>query len=153
MNRPCHFSKLFFHAALLLSLVSIAQTSYAGKRIADYLDCSGEAKASKPCPYPYEVEKGDPAFKKLLVAARKSAKVPNVDGPESPLRPIRINERKYLWASRCETHNCDAHRYVFLYSANPEKASGLYQPDGQAPFFFGQPDAEEQALLTTLLNK
>ncbi len=138
---------------LVVPLLAVSQLSYAGKSIADYVDCVEPGKPGLECPYPYQLEKVDPAFKKSLVAVRKSAKVPNIEGPESPLRPVRIQDRKYLWALRCQVHNCDAHQYVFIYAASSGKISGLYQPDGQAAFFFGQPDEAEQGLLTSLLHK
>lgn len=141
------------HSPLLaLALILSALPAFAGKGIGDYMNCSEKFDQANSCPYPDELFKRDPAFKKHLAAARKTANVPNIEGPESRLLPIQIAGRPYLWASRCQVHNCDEHRFVFLVGADGEKINGLYQPDGKPSRYFGNPDAAEQGKLQELLH-
>lgn len=104
------------------------------------------------CPYPTDLYKSDPLYKKDMTASLKEAGLAGLlgenatlAGPESPLEPITIAGETWLQGSVCETNNCGDHYLNFLYQPAEHRVTGYYF-DGQG-HWVGQPGPEAIKLL------
>lgn len=104
------------------------------------------------CPYPTDLYRSDPRYKKDITTSLKEARLAGLlgenatmTGPESPLEPVTIAGETWLLGSVCETNNCGDHYLNFLYQPAEHRVTGYYF-DGQG-HWVGQPGAEAIKLL------
>lgn len=143
---------------LTLFLVMLASQGYAAaplKTAVQSMRCQPagtENGFSGTCPYPTDLYKSDPLYKKDITASLKEAGLvgllgenATLAGPESPLEPITIAGKTWLQGSVCENGNCGNHYFNFLYAPTEHVVRGYYY-DGKG-HWVGKPDAEEVKVL------
>ncbi|MEL5428909.1 Ivy family c-type lysozyme inhibitor [Serratia nevei] len=141
-----------------LFLVMLASNGYA----ADTITTAIQAMRCQPagiengfngtCPYPTDLYKSDPLYKKDMTASLKEAGLAGLlgenatlTGPESPLEPITIAGETWLLGSVCETNNCGDHYLTFLYQPAEHRVTGYYF-DGKG-HWIGKPSPDEMKVL------
>lgn len=151
--KPGTMKEAFITTFLIMCATANVYAAEKPIKITSAIDCkvaSAENNYKGTCPYLNEVIKGDIQFKKLLLGTLTKFQVENMDGPESPLKTIQIDDKKYITGNKCQAHWCGYHNYTFIYSISDKSISGIYHPDGADPYFFGNPNEAEQEKLTEI---
>ncbi|EOT7798552.1 inhibitor of vertebrate lysozyme family protein [Escherichia coli O5:H32] len=105
------------------------------------------------CPFLGSIYDTDPAFKKDLDDALKSAgltgltgKQGSLNGPDSGLIPVDVGGEKWLQGSVCERGNCGDHYLKILYIPSEHVVAGFYYNSGEEKMFGDAGDAEARIL-------
>ncbi|EDQ6557471.1 hypothetical protein S675_005858, partial [Salmonella enterica subsp. enterica] len=101
------------------------------------------------CPFLGSIYDTDPAFKKDLDDALKSAgltgltgKQGSLNGPDSGLIPVDVGGERWLQGSVCEQGNCGDHYLKILYIPSEHVVAGFYYNSGEEKMFGDAGDAE-----------
>jgi hypothetical protein len=142
----------------VLSLLLISGYGYADSNIVtaeQAMNCNtaADSGADNACPYPFDVEKTDDAFRKTVSHAMDKAGLGKLwkndgilRGPQTPLEPVNISGVTWLRSSSCEQHNCGEHYIAYLYQPNLKAFVGLYNNGGKKQLI-GNPDAAQLKFL------
>ena len=105
------------------------------------------------CPFLGSIYDTDPAFKKDLDDALKSAGLTGLTGkqgslncPDSGLIPVDVGGEKWLQGSVCERGNCGDHYLKILYIPSEHVVAGFYYNSGEEKMFGDAGDAEARIL-------
>lgn len=105
------------------------------------------------CPFLGSIYDTDPAFKKDLDDALKSAgltgltgKQGSLNGPDSGLIPVDVGGEKWLQGSVCERGNCGDHYLKILYIPSEHVVACFYYNSGEEKMFGDAGDAEARIL-------
>ena len=105
------------------------------------------------CPFLGSIYDTDPAFKKDLDDALKSAgltgltgKQGSLNGPDSGLIPVDVGGEKWLQGSVCERGNCGDHYLKILYIPSEHVVAVFYYNSGEEKMFGDAGDAEARIL-------
>jgi len=127
------------------------------KTAEDAMNCNPDAGDNDngygSCPFLGSIYDADPAFKKDLDDALKSAgltgltgKQGSMNGPDSGLIPVDVGGEKWLLGSVCERGNCGDHYLKILYIPSEHVVAGFYYNGGQEKMFGDVGDAEARVL-------
>lgn len=142
----------------IFSLLLVSGYGYADSNIVtaeQAMNCNTAAtpRTGDACPYPFDVEKADEAFRKTVSHAMEKAGLSKLwenegilRGPQTPLEPVTISGVTWLRSSSCEQENCGEHNVVYLYQPNLKAFVGLYSNGGKK-LLIGNPDAAQLKLL------
>ncbi|WP_205950661.1 Ivy family c-type lysozyme inhibitor [Pantoea stewartii] len=126
----------------VFSLLLISAYGHAESKIATAEQAMNCSTATIPgtddaCPYPFDVEKNDEAFKETVSHAMEKAGLGKLwenegvlRGPQTPLEQVTISGVTWLRSSSCEQDNCGEHNVVYLYQPNLKTFMGLYSNGG-----------------------
>lgn len=110
------------------------------------LHCKQQLK----CVYFGELYAGDAPFRHALHAALRDGGVSAPrwlgKGVMTPMLPLRVGGDDYLLGSVCEPHNCP-HQLRVLYQPGKRQLLARYSMDDGSERWFGQPSAQQKALL------
>ncbi|MGI1756748.1 MULTISPECIES: inhibitor of vertebrate lysozyme family protein [Serratia] len=139
---------------LALGLLVVVNSTYAASRVktaAQAVQCQPDTQENGyngTCPYPADLYRADPVWKKDMESALQQAGIRDalgpdgsLNGPEDTLEPVTVGGKQWLQGSLCEQGNCGDHYLRFLYSPGTHQVLGFYV-DGQARWV-GKPSAEE----------
>ncbi|HGY7535180.1 TPA: hypothetical protein ACNTG9_003309, partial [Escherichia coli] len=127
------------------------------KTAEDAMNCDPDAGDNDigygSCPFLGSIYDTDPAFKKDLDDALKSAgltgltgKQGSLNGPDSGLIPVDVGGEKWLQGSVCERGNCGDHYLKILYIPSEHVVAGFYYNSGEEKMFGDAGDAEARIL-------
>ncbi|EEW0992797.1 hypothetical protein BCB72_004176 [Escherichia coli] len=145
---------------LISSFCFISTGGYAAniaKTAEDAMNCDPDAGDNDigygSCPFLGSIYDTDPAFKKDLDDALKSAgltgltgKQGSLNGPDSGLIPVDVGGEKWLQGSVCERGNCGDHYLKILYIPSEHVVAGFYYNSGEEKMFGDAGDAEARIL-------
>lgn len=134
---------------LISSFCFISTGGYAAniaKTAEDAMNCDPDAGDNDigygSCPFLGSIYDTDPAFKKDLDDALKSAgltgltgKQGSLNGPDSGLIPVDVGGEKWLQGSVCERGNCGDHYLKILYIPSEHVVAGFYYNSGEEKMF------------------
>lgn len=139
---------------LALGLLVVVNSTYAASRVktaAQAVQCQPDTQENGyngTCPYPADLYRADPVWKKDMESALQQVGIRDalgpdgsLNGPEETLEPVTVGGKQWLQGSLCEQGNCGDHYLRFLYSPGTHQVLGFYV-DGQARWV-GKPSAEE----------
>jgi len=145
---------------LISSFCFITTGVYAAdiaKTAEDAMNCNPDAGDNDngygSCPFLGSIYDTDPAFKKDLDDALKSAgltgltgKQGSLNGPDSGLIPVDVGGERWLQGSVCEQGNCGDHYLKILYIPSEHVVAGFYYNGGEEKMFGDAGDAEARIL-------
>lgn len=145
---------------LISSFCFISTGGYAAniaKTAEDAMNCDPDAGDNDigygSCPFLGSIYDTDPAFKKDLDDALKSAgltgltgKQGSLNGPDSGLIPVDVGGEKWLLGSVCERGNCGDHYLKILYIPSEHVIAGFYYNSGEENMFGDVGGAEARIL-------
>lgn len=145
---------------LISSFCFISTGGYAAniaKTAEDAMNCDPDAGDNDigygSCPFLGSIYDTDPAFKKDLDDALKSAgltgltgKQGSLNGPDSGLIPVDVGGEKWLQGSVCERGNCGDHYLKILYIPSEHVVACFYYNSGEEKMFGDAGDAEARIL-------
>ncbi|MBB0874345.1 hypothetical protein G7N32_19375 [Escherichia coli] len=142
---------------LVLSAALVAPTiAHADFKTAmDAKNCQPQANN---CPYPADLMKTDPKFKKSIETAMSwnglvglLGQEGALNGPQGPLEPLKIDGKDYLKGSMCADGDCGDHNLIFLYELDHGNFIGFYtnRNDGQ---WVNTPSDGEAKVLRSLVK-
>ncbi|EPB6466502.1 Ivy family c-type lysozyme inhibitor [Cronobacter dublinensis] len=139
---------------LALSVALMAPTAVQAsiETAVEAKNCQSE---NNTCPYPFNLYKTDPAYKKSFDETMKLNGLPTMleqmNGPAGPMEPLKIDGKVYLKGFMCEAGNCGNHNLTFLYQPDLQNFVGFYNngKDGQ---WVNTPSDSELKVLRALVN-
>lgn len=113
--------------ALSVALMAPTVAQATVKTAVEAKNCQSE---NNTCPYPFDMYKTDPAYKKSFDETMKQNGLPTtldeMNGPAGPMEPVKIDGKIYLKGFMCEEGNCGNHNLVFLYQPDLQRVVGFY---------------------------
>lgn len=147
--------------AILISTFCLITTEVCAAGVAstaaDAMNCQPDAGGNEhgygSCPFLGNVYDADPAFRKDIDDALKSAglngllgRKGSMNGPDSGLIPVEVGGEKWLQGSVCERGNCGDHYLKILYIPAEHVVAGFYYNGGEEKTFGDVGDAETRVL-------
>lgn len=125
-----------------LVLAAAAAVSFAGLAAAEDL-------------YPYELKEKKPAafaaWQELVPVAQHKAKwLYELETTATPIVEETMDGEPYLGGWACKPHDCGGNEFTFLIAEDGSRALARVTIADAKPVLWGQPSAEEQALLVKL---
>ena len=112
--------------ALSVALMAPTVVQATAKTAVEAKNCQSE---NNTCPYPFDLYKTDPAYKKSFDETMNQNGLPamldEMNGPAGPMEPVKIDGKVYLKGFMCEDGNCGNHNLTFLYQPDLHNFVGL----------------------------
>lgn len=140
-------------AAILAPLIVLAMGHVNAKGV----DAATAEKcaAVEKCPYFYDVYDGTPKFRGAIKAMLASARIAQPgwvkNGTSTPMVPVTLEGKTYLFGWVCEPHNCP-HKLIVLYSPATGSAVGVYDNGHGKTTMLGDISPKQRQVLSEYLH-
>lgn len=109
-------------------------------------------KKLEKCPYFSDVYKGDKTFRESFSALIKKARVGKLwwfpSGVETPMAPVLIDGKIYIYSTVCQPHNCSNQWIAALYNPEQKRAIGRFtSEDSHNIIWLGSPSTLEKKII------
>lgn len=140
--------------AIHITVAALISTSALAQASENSVDTALKCKIQTNCPSFSDVFKSDPAVSPILKSAFAASDLTPPawyeDGVESQITPIVFQGKMGLIGNICKPHFCRT-SLTFIYFPKTKRVIGLSLQETRT--WLGEPDAEEQALLSELKTR